>query len=45
MGCPGACGCPVPGDFQGHNGRHPGQPDQILDLAVSKSACAGVAGT
>ena len=45
MGCPGAQGCRVPGGVQGHNGRCPGQPDLVLDLAVSNSACARGAGT
>lgn len=30
--------CPIPGDVQGQASWGPGQPDLVLDLAVSKPA-------
>ena len=33
-----SCGCPIPGDVQGQASWGPGQPDLVLDLAVSKPA-------
>lgn len=38
--CLEKCGCLIPGGAQGH-GWGPGQPDPVLDAAVSSPACSG----